>query len=101
MNCFRYLDLKSFAEVDRLTLPEYNLLIEAAQLRQIDQEYESHLQAWLNFIVKARKKAGKGYKPVYTKFKQFYDHEKALERLKESKKESKFAGIGKVLNKGV
>ena len=47
---------KSFAEVDRLTIPEYQLLMEAARLRQIDQDYRNHLQAFLNFAVTARKK---------------------------------------------
>ena len=74
MNCFRYLDFKSFAEVDCLTIPEYNLLMEAAKLKMIDMDYRNHLQAFLNFAVKAEKRTGKGKsKPVYTKFKQFFN----------------------------
>ena len=69
------MDFKSFEEVDRLTLPEYELLMEAAQLKQVDNDYRNHLQAFLNYAVKAEKKAGKGKsKPVYRKFKQFYDY---------------------------
>lgn len=102
LNCFRYLDFKSFAEVDCLTIPQYTLLMEAVRLKQIDRDYRNHLQAYLNFVVKAEKKSGKGKsKPVYTKFKQFYDYEKELEKVthKENKK-SRFAGIGKFLKKG-
>lgn len=102
LNCFRFLDFKSFAEVDRLTIPEYTLLMEAVRLKQIDMDYRNHLQAFLNFSVKATKKTGKyKSKPVFTKFKQFYDYEKELSKVtnKENKK-SRFAGIGKFLKKG-
>lgn len=104
MNCFRYLDFKSFEEVDRLTIPEYNLLMEAARLKQIDLDYRNHLQAWLNFVVQAKKKAGKyKQKPVYKKFKQFYNYKEALEKkeTKDKSEKSKFSGVGKLLKKGV
>lgn len=101
MNCFRYLDFKSFAEVDRLTIPEYNLLMEAVRLKQIDKDYRNHLQAFLNFVVKAEKKAGKNKsKPVYSTFQKFYDYEKELAKVKDKGK-SKFSGIGRLLKKGV
>ena len=95
------MDFKSFAEVDRLTLPEYYLLIEAVQLRQIDKSYWTHLQAWLTFAAKAEKKAGKGKtKPVYNKFKKFFDYEQEIEKAKQDNK-SKFPGVGKIFKKGV
>lgn len=102
MNCFRYLDFKSFDEVDRLTLPEYELLMEAVRLKQVDMDYRNHLQAFLNFAVRAEKKSGKNKsKPVYGKFKKFYDYEKELEKVKNPGKEkSRFSGIGKLLKKG-
>lgn len=97
------MDFKSFAEVDRLTIPEYDLLMEAVQLKQIDTDYRNHLQAFLNFAVKAEKKAGKGKtKPVYRKFKQFYDYEDEVQKItKKDKGKSRFSGIGKFLKKGV
>ncbi len=102
MNCFRYLDFKSFAEVDRLTLPEYELLMEAVHLKQVDTDYRNHLQAFLNFAVKAEKKVGRKSKPIYTSFKKFYDYKKEIEKAKSDNgnKESRFSGIGKFLNKG-
>lgn len=103
LNCFRYLDFKSFAEVDRLTIPEYNLLMEAVRLKQIDMDYRNHLQAFLNFAVKAEKKAGKGKsKPVYGKFKDFYNYDAEVEKVRnKGKTKSRFSGIGKFLKKGV
>lgn len=101
MNCFRYLGFKSFAEVDRLTIPEYNLLMKAVQLKQVDRDYRNHLQAYLNFAVKAEKKTGKNKtKPVYSKFKRFYDYEKELEKVRNrGKTKSRYSGIGKLLQK--
>lgn len=76
--------------------------MEAARLKNVDLTYREHLQAWLNFVVKARK--GKQGKPVYKKFKQFFDYEKEIENIKNTKnkgnEKSKFTGIGKLLNKG-
>lgn len=98
LNCFRYLDFKSFAEVDRLTIPEYELLMEAVRLKQADTDYRNHLQAWLNFSVQATDKKGK---PRFKKFKQFFDYEKRLEKARpDSKKESKFSGLSKFFRKG-
>ena len=98
------MDFKSFEEVDRLTIPEYSLLMEAARLKQIDLDYRNHLQAWLNFVVQAKKKAGKHkQKPVFKKFKEFYNYKEALEKMetKDKSEKSKFSGVGKLLKKGV
>ena len=77
--------------------------MEAARLKEIDKDYRNHLQAWLNFTVKAEQKAGKGKsKPLYKKFKQFYDYEKYLGKVKDNdNKKSRFSGIGELLKKGV
>ncbi len=74
--------------------------MEAARLKNVDLTYREHLQAWLNFVVKARK--GKQGKPVYKKFKQFFDYEAAVKEVsnKKGNEKSKFSGIGKLLNKG-
>ena len=85
-----------------MTLPEYELLMQAADLKQVDLDYRNHLQAFLNFAVKAEKKTGKyKSKPVYSQFKRFYDYEKEVKKIKNPKqKESRFSGIGKLLKKG-
>ena len=89
--------------MDRITIPEYDLLMKAANLRRVDADYRNHLQAFLNFVVKAEKRSGKKSKPVYSKFNDFYDYEteinKAIGKEKEKAK-SRFSGIGKYLKKG-
>lgn len=86
-----------------MTIPEYELLMEAVKLKHVDMDYRNHLQAFLNFAVKAENKVGKNKsRPRFTKFKQFYDYEKELEKVKgKGKEESRFAGIGRFLKKGV
>jgi hypothetical protein len=75
--------------------------MEAVQLKQVDMDYRNHLQAFLNFAVKAEKKSGKSSKPVYSKFKKFYDYEEQLKKIKNKGGEkSRFSGIGKLLKKG-
>lgn len=70
-------------------------------MRQIDKSYWTHLQAWLTFAAKAEKKAGKGKtKPVYNRFKKFFDYEAEIEKAKNGNK-AKFPGVGKIFNKGV
>lgn len=102
LNCFRYLDFKSFKEIDELTITEYELLMKAVALRLIDMDYRNHLQAFLNFSVQAKKRAGKKkVAPVYDKFSKFFDYKKAVDEVIEpKKKKSRFSGIGKLLKKG-
>ena len=84
-----------------MTIPEYNLLMEAVQLKEVDADYRNHLQAFLNFAVKAEKKTGKNKsKPVYRKFKQFYNYEAEQRKITKTNKPSRFAGISKLLKKG-
>lgn len=69
-------------------------------MREVDKDYRNHLQAFLNFAAKAQKKAGGRGKtrPVYSRFKKFYDYEEAQKEAKNTEaKESKFSGIGKLL----
>lgn len=89
--------------MDRLTIPEYELLMEAVKLKQVDQDYRNHLQAFLNFVVKAEKRVGKSKsKPRFCRFDQFYNYEREIEKItdKGRRKTSRFAGIGKYLTKG-
>lgn len=90
--------------MDRLTLPEYNLLMEAVQLREVDKDYRNHLQAFLNFAVKAERKAGRyKTKPVYQYFKKFYDRDKAIKAVRSGRKakvKDRYAGIDKYLKGG-
>lgn len=99
-NCFRYFGFTSFKQVDQLTLAEYELMMEALELRMLDESLHEHRQAFLNFAVKAEKKAGKGKtKPVYKRFRQFFDFDKELKKMKNRRKPSRFAGITKLLDR--
>lgn len=103
INCFRYLGFTTFDQVDRLTIAQYEVMMEALELRMLDQDLHEHRQAFLNFAVQAEKKAGKGKtRPVYRRFKQFFDYDTELAKIKnrKRKKKSRFSGIGKLLRKG-
>lgn len=82
LNCFRYLNYKNFNEVDMLTIPEYNLLMKAVELKQVDKSYLIHLQAYKNLQVKAEKKVGKNKtKPVYDTFNKFFNYKDEVNRV--------------------
>lgn len=68
--------------MDRLTLPEYRLLVKAQELKAFDENYKAHRQAFLNMVASGKKK----HKPIYRKFKDFFDYDKELEKLKNNSK---------------
>lgn len=77
--------------------------MQAANLRRVDADYRNHLQAFLNFVVKAEKRTGKSSKPVYRTFSDFYNYESEIDKATGKEKEkakSRFSGIGKYLKKG-
>ena len=80
--------------MDELTIPEYNLLMKAAQLRQVDEQYRLHWQAYLNQAVKSTK-GRKNPKPMYTNFRKFFDYEKAQQDVFEqpAKEADRFAAL--------
>lgn len=92
--------------MDKLTIAQYETLVKAYSLKQVDEDYRVHQQAFLNFAVQAKKKAGKNKeRPVYSRFEKFFNYKKELNdvesRLKGTKKDnSRFVGIGKYLKKG-
>lgn len=77
---FRYCGFTSFDQVDRVTIPEYRMLVKAARLREADKDYRNHLVAYLTLRAKDKKKVGKKLQYVYPTFKDFYDADKAEER---------------------
>lgn len=89
-DCIRYFGL-TIEQIDRLTLPELELMWHAINLKAIDHEDDLHKLAWLTVSAGATNKSGK---PVYAKYKKFFDKEAEIERLTEqeqkAKKPSKF-----------
>ena len=103
ISCFRYLGFTSFEQVDRLTIAQYEIMMEALRYRIVDDEYRAHRQAFLNFAAQAQKKSGKKTVPVYKRFRNFFDYEKELKNVKEKKhkkSDPRFVGISKLLKKG-
>lgn len=89
VNSFRYFGMKTLDEVDNMTIKEYRLHAKAMGLDQLDKQYWAHWQAFLNFAVKAEKRAGKGKtKPVYSTFSKFFDYQKLKDEVEGKKQES-------------
>ena len=83
--------------MDRLTLEEYELRMEAYRLQQVDEEEKIYLQAFLNFAAQATDKKGKA---KYRTFKQFYNREDRLKIARgENVGDSRFAGLSEFLKK--
>lgn len=57
----------------------------AFKLRQVDKEFETYRQAWVNREVKAEKRIGKSSKLVYDKFEKFYDYNERIREVEENK----------------
>lgn len=105
VTCFRLFGFRSLSEVDRLSLREYDLMLRAYSLKQVDLDYRNHLQAWLNVAAKAEKKSGRfRTKPVYDIFEKFFDYDDAIEkaesRRQRRKKGSRFPKLAEHLRKG-
>ena len=66
---------KTYNEALDTTLVEYRYLEQARRLRRQHEVQLIHEQAWAYNQVKAQKEVGKGYRPYYRTFKDFYDAE--------------------------
>ena len=91
---------KSFDEVNRLTIAEYEILMKAAELREADLDFRLHMQAFLNIQAGAKKKAGKNKERlVYSRFDKFYDRKREVDRIMHPKKKSRFEKIGEIIKR--
>lgn len=61
--------------------------MKAVRLKQVDQDYRNHLQAWLTFSAQATNKKGK---PAYKVFKKFYNYKDELEKVDEKEDKNEF-----------
>ena len=74
--------------------------MKAKSLKQVDTEYEIHLQAWVSHQVKAEKKQGKKTVPIYKKFDQFFNYEERIDNiLKPKKKEKELSSLERLMLK--
>jgi len=95
MNCIRFLGYSSIRDFEKLTIPEYELLMEGAAYRKVDMEYWANRVAWLTMVAKSKKKSGKKFVVVYKKFRQLFNIDAAVREL-EGKIDSR-NGKGKTL----
>lgn len=73
VNCVRYLGITDIDKINRLTIPEYRLLLKGSQLRLEDIDERQHWQAFLNFKAQGTDEKGR---PTYRTFKSFYEEDK-------------------------
>lgn len=75
---FRYLGFKYLDEIDRLTIPDFQMHLKAQAYIAVDKDHERHSLAYL---IQCAKDTTANGKPKYPKFKNFYDYEKHLKKL--------------------
>lgn len=66
-----------------MTLKEYQLRLQAYEMKKATQRQDIAFQSWMNQQVKATKGSGKNVKPYYKNFKELYDLESEIESIKE------------------
>lgn len=76
--------------------------MKAVSLKSVDEDLRIHKQAYLNYVATATRIVGKKEKPVYAKFKDFYDYEKELAEVlrghkKNEKKASQLSSLSRFL----
>lgn len=66
-----------------MTLKEYQLRLQAYEMKKATQRQDIAFQSWMNQQVKATKGSGKNTKPYYKSFKELYDLESEIESIQE------------------
>lgn len=66
-----------------MTLVEYQLRMEAYQLKKVERQDEIAMQSWMNQVVKAT--TGKKHpKPKFKKFEDFFDRQGSINQVREA-----------------
>ncbi|UQS82874.1 hypothetical protein MOO45_02880 [Bombilactobacillus folatiphilus] len=65
-----------------MTYVEYQIYMEAYQIKQIKQQEQLAMQAWLNQGVQATTGSSKNPKPKFKKFTQFFDAQKEIKKVR-------------------
>ena len=81
MNSLAYLGFSSIHDIERMTLAEYYLRLEAHQLARLERREDLATQAWFNQSVQATTK-GKHPNPVFKKFDQVFDRHAQEEEIR-------------------
>ncbi|RHW46817.1 hypothetical protein DS832_04835 [Bombilactobacillus bombi] len=67
-----------------MTLVEYQLYMEAYQIKQVKLQEQLAMQAWLNQAVQATSGSKKNPKPKYKKFTQFFNSEEEIKKVRDA-----------------
>ncbi len=83
LNSLAYLGFSDIRKIEDMTFDEYNLRIEAYQLKQIKEQEKLALLAWFNQTVQATTGNAKHPKPKYKKFTDFFDAMEMIDVLRD------------------
>ena len=83
--------------MDNLTIRQYNIMVKALKLRRVDEDFNRHAVAFLSYAVQATKGTARSQRPVYRRFEDFFDYEKALQRLDDKPQASRFSRLSQYL----
>ncbi len=83
LNSLAYLGFSDIRKIEDMTFDEYNLRIEAYQLKQIKEQEKLALSAWFNQSVQATTGNSKHPKPKYKKFTDFFDAMEMIDVLRD------------------
>lgn len=83
LNSLAYLGFSDIRKIEDMTFAEYNLRIEAYQLKQIKEQEKLALLAWFNQSVQAMTGNTKHPKPKYRKFTDFFDAMEMIDTLRD------------------
>lgn len=79
-----YLGFTSLDEIQKMTIKEYRLRMEAYQIKEVNVYKHLALQAWFNQAVQATSGSKKNPKPKYKRFNQFFDAEEEINRVRDA-----------------
>lgn len=99
LNSLAYLGFSDIRDIEDMTFSEYNLRIEAYQLKQIKEQESLALLAWFNQSVQATTGSGKNPKPKYRKFTDFFDSLEMIDTLRDEFEEDYMPRTQKVKDK--
>lgn len=83
LNSLAYLGFSDIRKIEDMTFDEYNLRIEAYQLKQIKEQEKLALLAWFTQTVQATTGNAKHPKPKYRKFTDFFDAMEMIDTLRD------------------
>lgn len=82
LNGLALLGFSNIEDIKRMTLREYQLRLEAYQIRRVNEQESLATLAWQIQSVQATKGSSKHPKPVFEKFRDFFDTQKYIDQVR-------------------